>query len=231
MAEIFLIDDERSFVKGTRHSLEREGHRVTVAYDGHEALHRLASAEFDLILLDLMLPGIDGITLCQKFREKTSAPIIILSARDAEVDRVLGLEVGADDYLTKPFGTRELLARVKAQLRRAAQDFPASRPRPLRCGDLRLFPDQGRATLTGEELELTSTELRILALLVGSPGRIFSREEILERVWGYDYAGDTRTIDVHVRRLREKIERDPGKPELLLTRWGTGYYMADRPEG
>ena len=224
--KILVVDDEKPIADILQYNLEEEGFRVLVAYDGEEAL-RLAFAERpDLILLDIMLPYIDGFSLCTQIRNKLDVPIIMLTAKETEVDKVLGLELGADDYMTKPFSIRELLARVKAMLRRIKmQDKP---PIFLTCEDLSLDLARMECKKRGQVVELTHREFNLLAFLLNHAGFVFSREKLLQEVWGYDYFGDERTVDVTVRRLREKIEDEPGNPAYLCTKRGAGYYLRRR---
>lgn len=227
MARILIVDDEVALVKGLRLSFEREGYEVITAHSGPDALAAQDSESPDLIILDLMLPGIDGMEVCRKIRMTSTVPIIMLTARSEDVDKILGLELGADDYLTKPFNTRELLARVKAHLRRLDWNRP-DQPEHIRRDDLCIDMLKRRVTIKGREAELTAKEFDILTTLAANPGRIFSRENLLETIWGYKYFGDVRNVDVHVRRLREKIEPDPAEPRYVLTRWGVGYYFSEQ---
>lgn len=226
MAKILVVDDERILLDTLRYNLSKAGHQVWTAADGESALRVARHERPDLVLLDVMLPRIDGFDVCRTLRRESSIPILMLTARDEEVDKVLGLELGADDYLTKPFSMRELMARVKALLRRSeisrsqAADGLA---RPLREGPLELDPVSHRATLSDEPLHLKPKEFDLLAFLMGNRGRAFSREQLLQQVWGYDYVGDTRTVDVHIRWLREKVEEDPSNPRLIETVRGVGY--------
>lgn len=220
--KILVVDDERLLVKALKHSLEREGYEVVTAYDGEEALRAIDAHRPDIVVLDIMLPRVDGFTICRKVRQTCQVPIIMLTAKADDIDKILGLELGADDYLTKPFNTRELVARIRAILRRAEMaGQPANAP--LRAGDLEIDRPARRVTRAGRRIELTPKEFDVLCLLAANPGRVFSREEILRRVWGYEFYGDTRTVDVHVRRLREKVEPDPSHPVYILTSWGAGY--------
>ncbi len=252
---ILLVDDETALTKGLRLTFEREGFRVLVAADGEEAL-RLAGADRpDLVVLDVMLPVIGGFEVCRRLRADPDprvrgVPIIMLTARDDEVDKVVGLEVGADDYVTKPFSSRELVARARAALRRRELDRmagpagalaggpgpvpvsaggPAPGALPMRHGDMVVDPLRRRVTVAGREVPLTATEFDLLAFLAASPGRVYDREQLLAAVWGYEFGGADRTVDVHVRRVREKIEPDPARPTYVLTSWGKGYYFNDRP--
>ncbi len=221
--KIMIIDDEQPIAEILQYNLEQEGFRVLVAYDGESAI-RLAFVEKpDLILLDIMLPRIDGFNVCREIRQKLDVPIIMLSAREAEVDKVLGLELGADDYVTKPFSARELIARIKATLRRSHLQKKSNKI--LICGDLKLDLDEMLLNKKGVEIELTFREFSLLAYLLKNAGHVFSREKLLEEVWGFDYLGDERTVDVTIRRLREKIEDNPGNPSYICTRRGVGYYL------
>ena len=221
---ILLVDDEDSVQKLLTYPLERDGFRVVSARDGEEALTRFAEERVDLVVLDIMLPKLDGLEVCKRLRAESSVPIIMLTARDDEFDTVLGLELGADDYITKPFSIREFRSRVRALLRRAGasrRDVPAAEP--LTAGNLSLDPDRREAKVDGRSLELTYVEFELLRTLVAQPGKVFSRRALLQAIWGDSSYREPRTIDVHVRHLREKIERDPSNPELILTMRGAGY--------
>ncbi len=220
--KILLVDDEKTLVKTLTFNLEKEGYQVIPAYDGEEALNKVESDNPDLIILDLMLPGVDGFEVCQRVRKNMDIPIIMLTARGDDIDKILGLELGADDYLTKPFNPRELLARVKAIIRRSEVQGSALKS-VLKIQDLQIDLYQHKVRVKGEEVELTSKEFAILNLLASNSGRVYSREQLLEQIWGYNYYGDARTVDVHIRHLREKIESDPSNPYYVLTVWGTGY--------
>lgn len=228
-ARVLLVDDERPFVMGLSASLRQAGYAVSVAYDGESAWAAFRALPPDLVLLDIMLPGVDGLELCRRIREHGGTPVIMLTARGEDVDKIVGLELGADDYITKPFNVRELLARMKAVLRRSAPAPDA--PERLRFGAVEVDLARQAVTRAGGPVPLAPKEYDLLAFLARHPNRVFSRDELLQRVWGYDFPGDDRTVDVHVRRLREKLEEDPGRPALILTRWGKGYYLADPPEG
>jgi DNA-binding response OmpR family regulator len=217
--KILVVDDEPTLVAALRYNLEREGYRVVDCGDGETALALARSERPDLVVLDIMLPGLDGLEVCRRLRRESSVPILMLTAKGEEADRVVGLELGADDYVTKPFSMRELVARVRALLRRAE----AAPGDVLVSGDLRLDLRRREATRKGQVLPLKPKELDLLAFLMRHRGRAFSREEILAQVWGYDFAGDTRTVDVHVHWLREKIEDEPSKPTRLITLRGLGY--------
>ena len=226
---ILLVDDEHSLQKLLAFPLRKEGYEVVSALDGQEALDRLRDTSFDLVVLDLMLPKVDGFEVCRQVRARSSVPIIMLTARTEEIDKVLGLELGADDYITKPFSVREFRSRVKAVLRRAElsrADDPGEEP--LEDGDLRIDFEKRAVTLAGEPIRLTYVEFEILAALARHPGRVYNRMVLLERVWGDASYRDPRTVDVHIRHLREKLERDARNPELILTVRGVGYRFRDR---
>jgi len=227
---VLVIEDEETLVEALRYNLAREGYRVATAADGEQALELAERERPDLVLLDLMLPKLDGLEVTRILRKRSSVPILMLTARATEVDKVVGLELGADDYVTKPFSMRELLARVRAVFRRqemlktgSATTDPSRR---LSAGDLSIDLDTHQATLAGQPLSLKPREFDLLAFLVQNRGHAFTRDQLLERVWGYDYAGDTRTVDVHVRWLREKIEANPAEPTRILTVRGVGYRFA-----
>jgi two-component system, OmpR family, response regulator len=221
---ILLVDDEDSVQKLLTYPLERDGFRVVAARDGEEALQRFAAEPVDLVVLDIMLPKLDGLEVCKRLRAESSVPIIMLTARDDEFDTVLGLELGADDYITKPFSIREFRSRVRALLRRAGTAQRAHETgEVLEAGPLRIDPDRRTAQLDGKAIELTYVEFELLRTLAASPGRVFSRRALLEAVWGDAAYREPRTIDVHVRHLREKLERDPSEPDLILTVRGAGY--------
>ncbi|MBQ7063476.1 MAG: response regulator transcription factor [Firmicutes bacterium] len=227
--KILVVDDERSIVEILKYNLLRDGYQVFTGSDGQEALDLFESCQPDLILLDVMMPRISGYDVCRKIREKSMVPIIMLTARTEEVDKVLGLELGADDYVTKPFGIRELMARVRANLRRSVVQSTSDGPQEtLRCGLITLDPERYEATKAGKVLELTLRELELLKFFMYQRGQIFSREYLLAKVWGYEYYGDARTVDVTIRRLREKIENNPSAPEYILTKRGVGYYFTDK---
>ena len=225
---ILLVDDEDSVQKLLTYPLERDGFRVVAARDGEEALRRFAEESIDLVVLDLMLPKLDGLEVCKRLRNDSSVPIIMLTARDDELDKVLGLELGADDYITKPFSMREFRSRVKAVLRRAALAQPEAQfEEPIDAGDLHIDFEKRSVVVRGESARLTYVEFEILAALARAPGRVFSRTMLLERVWGDAAYRDPRTIDVHIRHLREKLEAEPKTPELILTVRGVGYRFRD----
>jgi two-component system response regulator VicR len=233
--KILVVDDEQPIADILKFNLEKEGYEVICAYDGARAVELAFSEEPDLIVLDLMLPVKDGMDVCREVRSRQNTPIIMLTAKDTEIDKVLGLEMGADDYVTKPFGTRELLARVKAQLRRQQkeqQDTPdTGAPQGLRIHGLLIDSDMYVVYKEGETLDLTHREFELLNYLARNSGRVMTREHLLQAVWGYEYLGDIRTVDVTVSRLREKIEDDPSKPEYIITRRGLGYMMRNPKTG
>jgi DNA-binding response OmpR family regulator len=226
---ILLVDDETAIQKLLTYPLRKEGYDVVPALDGREALERLREGGFDLVVLDVMLPRLDGFDVCRQIRARSTVPIIMLTAKTEEIDKVLGLELGADDYITKPFSVREFRSRVKAVLRRAALAAPEEQiEEPLEAGDLLIDFEKRRVHVRGNPVRLTYVEFEILAALARSPGRVFSRTMLLERVWGDAAYRDARTVDVHIRHLREKLERDSGQPELILTVRGVGYRFRDR---
>jgi two-component system response regulator VicR len=225
--KILVVDDEKPIVDILRFNLKKEGYTIIEAYDGEEAVKKALNENPDLILLDVMLPKMDGFAVCKKVREKSDTPILMLTAREEEVDKVLGLELGADDYITKPFSVRELMARVKANLRRVSTDTAAVSDGQSSIAVDKLVIDMERYEVKkeGNILELTLREFELLRFLSTQPTKIFSRENLLEKVWGYEYYGDVRTVDVTVRRLREKIEDDPSNPKYIMTKRGVGYYF------
>ncbi len=222
---ILVVDDEKLIVKGIRFSLEQDGMQVDCAYDGEEALRLARQNEYDVVLLDLMLPVYDGYEVCQRIREFSDMPIIMLTAKSDDMDKILGLEYGADDYITKPFNILEVKARIKAIVRRsskkAAKEENSSR---LKVGELTMDRESRRVFIGEREVNLTAKEFDLLELLLTNPGKVFSREKLLNIIWGYEYPGDVRTVDVHVRRLREKVETNPSDPKYVYTKWGVGYY-------
>ena len=220
---ILLVDDEQSVQTLLSYPLRKDGYHVTSALDGREALERFAEARFDLVVLDLMLPKLDGVEVCRQLRRTSQVPIIMLTAKGSETDKVAGLEVGADDYITKPFSMREFRSRVKAALRRSRMAVEAPDEEPIELGELRIDPERRLVTLGGEEVAVTYVEFEILAALARSPGKVLSRETLLEHVWGDSDYRDPRTVDVHIRHLREKIEADAKQPEYLFTVRGVGY--------
>ena len=222
--KILVVDDERVLVKGIKFNLESEGYQVEVGYDGEQAVEMARSGAFDLIILDLMMPKIDGLQACMRIREFSNVPVIMLTARSEDADKIIGFECGADDYITKPFNILELKARVRALLRRAGMSHQKEAGR-LTIGHITLDADARAAWKEGQSVDLTAKEFDLMELLMRNPGRVYSRENLLNVVWGYEYAGDYRTVDVHVRRLREKLELDPANPRYILTKWGVGYYL------
>ena len=224
--KILVVDDEKLIVKGIRFSLEQDGMEVTAAYDGEEALALAKSGEFDLILLDIMLPKLTGFEVCQQVREFSDVPIIMLTAKGDDIDKIMGLEYGADDYVTKPFNILEVKARIKAIMRRMRkEEAKESFGKTLVSGDLKLDCEGRRVFIAGKEINLTAKEFDVLELLAKNPNKVYSRENLLNLVWGYEYPGDVRTVDVHIRRLREKIEAVPSDPKYVHTKWGIGYYF------
>lgn len=227
--KILLVDDEPLILKGLKFSLEQDGYLTDSAMDGEEALSKVFSDNYDMVLLDVMLPGLDGIEVCQRVRERSNVPIIMLTAKGEDMDKILGLEYGADDYMTKPFNILEVKARIKSILRRSQPSHEAlEEKRVVRVHDLEVNCQSRTVALAGEPVRLTAKEFDLLQLLITHRGKVYSREELLETVWKYDYMGDMRTVDVHIRRLREKIERDNARLEFILTKWGVGYYFTDK---
>jgi len=226
MAKILVVDDEQVLVKGIKFNLEQEGYQVETGYDGEEAVELARGGGFDLIILDLMMPRIDGLQACMRIREFSSVPVIMLTARGEDTDKIIGFEYGADDYITKPFNILELKARVRALLRRSGLTEQKQSAGVLTAGHIRLDAGSRSAWRDGEPVELTAKEFDLMELLMRNPGRVYSRENLLNVVWGYEYIGDYRTVDVHIRRLREKLELDPANPEYIRTKWGVGYYLA-----
>lgn len=231
MQKIVIVEDEKAISDIIKYNLEREGYRVHTAYDGEEGLSVIEKVDPDMILLDIMMPKLDGLQVCKKVRQTKDTPIIMLTAKAEEIDKVVGLELGADDYITKPFGMRELIARIKANLRRAVQISTAEisaanqDENVVAEGNLRIDLVRYEVSKSGEVIELTLREFELLKFLATQKGKVFSRETLLEKVWGYEYYGDVRTVDVTVRRLREKIEDDPSKAGYVLTKRGVGYYF------
>ena len=227
--KILVVDDEKLLVKGIKFNLENEGYTVDACYDGESAVNMARTGEYDLIILDLMMPKKDGLEACQESRGFSTVPIIMLTARSEDADMLMGFESGADDYVTKPFNILALKARVRALLRRAsmsAAQEPA-KTSVLTRGHISVDTERRSAYKNGVAIELTMKEFDLIEFLMKNPGRVYSRENLLDLVWGYDYQGDTRTVDVHIRRLREKLELDPAHPEYIVTKWGVGYYFAD----
>ncbi len=225
--KILIVDDEKLLVKGLKYNFEQDGYIVECAYDGDDAIKMARDKSIDLIILDLMLPNVDGLSACQKFREFSYVPIVMLSAKTEDMDKILGLEYGADDYLTKPFNILELKARVKAILRRITHPDSQEAKDTVKVGAISLNYNFRRATVGDRIIDLTAKEFDILDLFISNPGRVYSRESLLDIVWGYEYPGDIRTVDVHVRRLREKIEPNPAEPTFIHTKWGVGYYYQE----
>ena len=221
---ILVVDDEKTLVKGMKFNLENEGYEVECAYDGAAALDLAREGRFDLIILDVMMPEMDGIEACMKIREFSNVPIIMLTAKSEDADKLMGFESGADDYLTKPFNILELKARVRALLRRVA-GVQRSQGSLLTVGKITLNTEERAALRDGQTVDLTAKEYDLIELLMRNPRRVYSRENLMNVVWGYTYAGDYRTVDVHIRRLREKLEQDPAEPEHIMTKWGVGYYF------
>ncbi len=223
---VLIVDDEKLIVKGIRFSLEQDGMEIDCAYDGEEALEKAKQNSYDIILLDIMLPKLTGLEVCQQIREFSNVPIVMLTAKGEDMDKILGLEYGADDYITKPFNILEVKARIKAIMRRTTVKKPEpADAKVLEAGDMRIDRDNRRVMIAGREINLTAREFEVLELLVLNPNKVYSRESLLKLVWGADYPGDVRTVDVHIRRLREKIEANPSDPRYVYTKWGVGYYF------
>ena len=224
--KVLVVDDEKLIVKGIRFSLEQDGMEVTCAYDGEEALQYAKEQQFDIILLDVMLPKLTGFEVCQQIREFSSVPIIMLTAKGDDMDKILGLEYGADDYITKPFNILEVKARIKAIIRRTAKNAKTEKKdTTIVSGDMTIERDNRRVVIAGKEINLTAKEFDVLELLATNPNQVYSREKLLTLVWGADYPGDVRTVDVHIRRLREKIEANSSEPKYVHTKWGVGYFF------
>ena len=223
---ILVVDDEKLIVKGIRFSLEQEGMEVDCAYDGEEALEYAKACEYDLVLLDVMLPKLDGFQVCQQIREFSDMPVVMLTAKSEDMDKILGLEYGADDYMTKPFNILELKARAKAILRRT-HSVQQKKENVLEVHGLRIDFDSRTVFIENREVNLTAKEFDLLELLARNVGKVYSREKLLDLVWGYDYPGDVRTVDVHIRRLREKIEPKSSEPTFIQTKWGVGYFFKE----
>ena len=235
--KILIVDDEKPIVEILTYNLQKEGYETIEAYDGEQAITLALTKKPDLILLDIMLPKVDGLTVCKRIRHTLSnVPILILSAKDEEIDKILGLELGADDYITKPFSVRELMARVKANLRKSeiiqdteqVEEETDDTGNKIDAGELKLDLDKFEVKVRGEVIDLTLREFEVLKYLANQPGQVVTRETLLEKVWGYEYYGDIRTVDVTVRRIREKIEKDTSNPKILITKRGVGYYIAAR---
>ena len=226
--KVLVVDDERLIVKGIKFSLVQDDMEVDCAYDGEEALEMAKKTEYDIVLLDVMLPKLNGFEVCQMIREFSNMPIIMLTAKGEDMDKILGLEYGADDYITKPFNILEVKARIKAIMRRSTRKTTEDdKKKILEKNGLKIDCDSRRVFTDGKEVRLTAKEYALLELLAFHPNKVYSRENLLNSVWGYDYPGDVRTVDVHIRRLREKIEKNPGEPVYIHTKWGGGYYFQD----
>lgn len=223
---ILLVDDEVSLVKGIKFNLENEGYKVDFCYDGECALQKARSQSYDLILLDVMMPKLDGVSACQEIRKFSNVPIVMLTAKSEDADKLMGFESGADDYILKPFNILELKARIRAILRRS-QALESRQDDILELKDLKIDLKKRRLLKSDSEIELTMREFDLLVFLMKNPGQVFSRDSLLTQVWGYDYMGDVRTVDVHIRRLREKLEENPGAPVYIQTKWGVGYFLAE----
>ncbi|MEY8427670.1 response regulator transcription factor [Lachnospiraceae bacterium 46-15] len=224
--KVLVVDDEKLIVKGIRFSLEQDGMEVDCAYDGEEALEMVKAKEYDIVLLDIMLPKLTGLEVCQQIREFSTVPVVMLTAKGDDMDKILGLEYGADDYITKPFNILEVKARIKAIIRRTTpKENTQNKSQVIEAGNLVLDCESRRVNVDGKEINLTAKEFDVLELLVQNPQKVYSRENLLNIVWGYEYLGDVRTVDVHIRRLREKIEANPSEPKYVHTKWGVGYYF------
>ena len=222
---VLVVDDEKLIVKGIRFSLEQDDMEVDCAYDGEEALEKVKNQHYDLVLLDIMLPKLTGLEVCQQIREFSDVPIVMLTAKGDDMDKILGLEYGADDYITKPFNILEVKARIKAIMRRtSSKTVVDDKSKSISTGDLKLECEGKRLFINDKEVNLTSKEFDVLELLVRNANKVYSRDNLLKLVWGSDYPGDVRTVDVHIRRLREKIEENPSEPKYVHTKWGVGYY-------
>ena len=223
--KILVVDDEKLLVKGIKFNLENDGYEVSAAYDGEEAVELAKTGNYDLIILDIMMPKLSGLDACMQIREFSNVPIIMLTAKGEDMDKLIGFEHGTDDYLTKPFNILELKARIRALLRRSAPAEPKEQSNRISCGDITLDSDERNAYKNGVPVELTAREFDLMELLMRHPGNVYSRENLLNLIWGYEYQGEIRSVDVHVRRLREKLERVPAQPEYIMTKWGVGYYF------
>ena len=225
---ILLVDDEPTMLKGLKYSLEQDGYEILTAQDGEEALSVFSENDVDLVLLGGMLPKMDGSQVCQRIREQSNVPIIMLTAKGEDMDKILGLEYGADDYMTKPFNVLEVKARIKSIFRRTTQPVRVEEKKTVRVHDMEVNLVNRSVTLGGKDIRLTAKEFDLLQLFIQNRGKVFSREAMLETVWKYDYMGDARTVDVHIRRLREKLELDPAHPDYIATKWGVGYYFSEK---
>lgn len=222
---VLVVDDEKLIVKGIKYSLEQDGMEVSCAYDGQEALDLIKANSYDIVLLDVMLPIMDGYTVCQQVREFSDVPIIMITARSEDMDKILGLDYGADDYMTKPFNILEVKARIKAIKRRNRHIMSSDPGTKIISGNMVMDRSNRRVYIKGREVSLTTKEYDVLELLVTNPNKVYGRDMLLSLIWGYDYPGDARTVDVHIRRLREKIETNPSEPEYVHTKWGMGYFF------
>lgn len=229
MKKVLVVDDEKSIVKGLKFSLEQDDMEVDTAFDGEEAVNKARANSYDIILLDIMLPKFSGLEVCQMIREFSEVPIIMLTAKGEDMDKIMGLEYGADDYITKPFNILEVKARIKAILRRNSKgdDVNVTTSNVIEKKGLKIETDSRRVFIKGHEVSLTAKEFDLVLLLVSNPNKVYSRDELLSEIWGATYPGDARTVDVHVRRLREKIETKPADPEYIHTKWGVGYFFQD----
>ena len=223
--KILVVEDEKLLVKGIKFNLENDGYEVAAAYDGEEAVELAKTGDFDLIILDIMMPKLTGLEACMQIREFSNVPIIMLTAKGEDMDKLIGFEQGTDDYLTKPFNILELKARIRALLRRSTPAESKEDTTRITCGDITLDTSERNAYKNGKAVELTAREFDLMELLMKNPGHVYSRENLLDIIWGYEYQGEIRTVDVHVRRLREKLERVPAQPEYIMTKWGVGYYF------
>lgn len=223
--KILVVDDEKLLVKGIKFNLENDGYEVAAAYDGEEAVELAKTGDFDLIILDIMMPKLTGLEACMQIREFSNVPIIMLTAKGEDMDKLIGFEQGTDDYLTKPFNILELKARIRALLRRSTPAESKEDTTRITCGDITLDTSERNAYKNGKAVELTAREFDLMELLMKNPGHVYSRENLLDIIWGYEHQGEIRTVDVHVRRLREKLERVPAQPEYIMTKWGVGYYF------
>ncbi len=225
--KILVVDDEKALVKGIKFNLENEGHTVDTAYDGQEALDKVKENEPDLVIMDVMMPKLDGLGACMKIREFSKVPVILLTAKSEDSDKIMGFECGADDYITKPFNILELKARVRALLRRASISEHSAPSKVVTGGGITLDVERRSAKCDGQDVELTAKEFDLVEFLMRNPGKVYTRENLLATIWGAEYQGDIRTVDVHIRRLREKLEKEPAEPEKIMTKWGVGYYFKD----
>ena len=225
--KILVVDDEKALVKGIKFNLENEGHTVDTAYDGQEALDKVKENEPDLVIMDVMMPKLDGLGACMKIREFSKVPVILLTAKSEDSDKIMGFECGADDYITKPFNILELKARVRALLRRASISEHSAPSNVVTGGGITLDVERRSAKCDGQDVELTAKEFDLVEFLMRNPGKVYTRENLLATIWGAEYQGDIRTVDVHIRRLREKLEKEPAEPDKIMTKWGVGYYFKD----